>query len=205
MKIEIINKIKQIIYPTMNISLLMLMFSGLFNLKLLFYISCSILIAVFVTFIIIDRIKIYVVVSGGFDPVHIGHSRLFTEAKKLGTHLIVILNNDNWLKDKKGYTFMPQSERKELLLSHKAVNEVITTWHGRGDTDTSVCHIIDSLYKEKKINIFANGGDRKRKNTPEDKQCKILNIKTVYNIGGNKIQSSSELTNKFKSKKQFKK
>ena len=41
--------------------------------------------------------KIIVAVSGGFDPVHVGHIRLFKEAKKLGDELVVILNNDNWL------------------------------------------------------------------------------------------------------------
>ena len=53
--------------------------------------------------------------SGGFDPIHIGHIRLFDEAKKLGDELVVVLNNDHWLKKKKGYAFMPQNERKEII------------------------------------------------------------------------------------------
>jgi len=36
--------------------------------------------------------KIVVAVSGGFDPIHIGHIELLNEAKKLGTELVVILN-----------------------------------------------------------------------------------------------------------------
>ena len=43
-------------------------------------------------------IKKIVMVSGGFDPVHIGHVRMFDEAKKLGDELVVVINNDNWLK-----------------------------------------------------------------------------------------------------------
>lgn len=39
--------------------------------------------------------KIIVAVSGGFDPVHVGHVRLFQKAKKLGNELVIILNNDN--------------------------------------------------------------------------------------------------------------
>ena len=41
-----------------------------------------------------------VVVSGGFDPVHIGHIRLFQEAKKLGhdyistEHLLLVILHD---------------------------------------------------------------------------------------------------------------
>ncbi len=41
--------------------------------------------------------KKIVAVSGGFDPIHIGHIRMFKEARKMGNKLIVILNNDHWL------------------------------------------------------------------------------------------------------------
>ena len=57
--------------------------------------------------------EIVVAVSGGFDPIHVGHIRLFEEAKKLGDRLVVILNNDNWLIKKNGYVFMPEAERVE--------------------------------------------------------------------------------------------
>ena len=56
-----------------------------------------------------------VVVSGGFDPVHIGHLRMFQEAKKLGDYLTVILNSDIFLEKKKGYVFMSYEERKEII------------------------------------------------------------------------------------------
>ncbi|HLD86164.1 MAG TPA: adenylyltransferase/cytidyltransferase family protein, partial [Patescibacteria group bacterium] len=39
------------------------------------------------------RKKTVVVVSGGFDPLHVGHVRLFKAARKLGDKLVVILNN----------------------------------------------------------------------------------------------------------------
>ena len=57
-----------------------------------------------------------IAVSGGFDPVHIGHLQLLDDAKSLGTHLTVILNSDRFLKEKKGYFFMPFKERKKILL-----------------------------------------------------------------------------------------
>ena len=37
--------------------------------------------------------KIVVAVSGGFDPIHVGHVRMFEETKKMGDKLVVILNN----------------------------------------------------------------------------------------------------------------
>ena len=42
-----------------------------------------------------------IVVSGGFDPLHSGHIAYFKEAKKLGDQLIVALNSDQWLINKR--------------------------------------------------------------------------------------------------------
>ena len=53
-----------------------------------------------------------IVVSGGFDPVHIGHLRMFQKAKNLGDHLNVILNSDEFLLEKKGYKFMSFEEKR---------------------------------------------------------------------------------------------
>jgi D-beta-D-heptose 7-phosphate kinase/D-beta-D-heptose 1-phosphate adenosyltransferase len=134
--------------------------------------------------------EVIVAVSGGFDPVHIGHVRMFNEAKKLGTKLIVILNNDNWLRKKKGQEFMSQKERKEIIESFRSVDEVYVTKHKPNPEDMSVC---DAL-KKIRPDIFANGGDRHSDNVPEVAICKTINCKMVYNIGkGGKVQSSSWL------------
>ena len=76
-----------------------------------------------------SRERIVVAVSGGFDPLHIGHVRLFQEARKLGGELLVILNNDNWLLKKKGFVFMPQEERMEILEALSVVDRVVLTNH----------------------------------------------------------------------------
>ena len=86
--------------------------------------------------------KKVVMVSGGFDPVHIGHVRLFKEAKKLGDELIILLNNDHWLKLKKGYVFMPEHERKEIIEAFEAVDRVILSSHKKNTKDISVCEDI---------------------------------------------------------------
>ena len=39
----------------------------------------------------------FALVSGGFDPVHVGHLRMFQDAKNLSENVIVLLNNDEWL------------------------------------------------------------------------------------------------------------
>ena len=156
----------------------------------------------------VKRKKTVVVVSGGFDPLHIGHVRLFNEARKLGDTLVVILNNDNWLMAKKGCAFMSEQDRKEILESLRAVDEVILTKHKKNDGDRSVCRELLKLRPD----IFANGGDRtpsdaKRKTSPLNPEvalCKRLGIKTVFNVGkGGKVRSSSNLVARFqKSQKQ---
>lgn len=137
-----------------------------------------------------------VMVSGGFDPIHRGHVRLLKEAKKLGSKLIVVLNNDNWLLEKKGYVFMSQKERREVLLAIKYVDKVVTTQHKKGDPNKSVCPEIKRI----RPHIFANGGDRKAGNIPEYHMCERLGVKMAFNVGGGKVQSSSELYENLRTK-----
>ena len=138
--------------------------------------------------------NIVVAVSGGVDPIHIGHVRMIREAKKLGDKLVVIMNNDNWLKHKKGYAFMSENERKEILEAIKGVDEVFVTEHTENTSDISIC---DALRKVRP-DIFAKGGDRHIGNIPEVAVCEEIGCKIVSDIGdGGKVQSSSWLLKKF--------
>ena len=133
-----------------------------------------------------------VAVSGGFDPVHIGHIRMFRDAAKLGK-LAVILNTDDFLLRKKGYVFMPLDERKEIIESIRYVYSTVVSI----DEDDSVCKTLEML----KPDVFANGGDRaSRADIRETEICKKLGIEMVFGIGGNKVQSSSKLAKKDKNK-----
>lgn len=125
-----------------------------------------------------------VCVSGGFDPVHIGHLRMIREASKFG-HVIVIVNSDEWLMRKKGYIFMPFEERCEIIQGFTATGT--TTFVD--DSDGTVCEALRRI----KPDYFANGGDRKINNTPEMDVCEKLDIEMLWGVGGGKIQSSSTL------------
>jgi len=125
-----------------------------------------------------------VCISGGFDPVHIGHLRMMQEASNYGK-VIAIVNSDEWLMRKKGYIFMPFGERCEILRGFKYIHD--TTFVD--DEDNSVCEALRRIQPD----YFANGGDRKTNNTPEMDVCNELGIGLLWGIGGGKIQSSSEL------------
>ncbi len=131
-----------------------------------------------------------IVVSGGFDPLHSGHIEYFNSAKKLGDRLIVALNSDVWLANKKGKPFMPFKERKILIENLKMVDEVI---HFEDD-DLGSCSLglekVKEMHPNEKI-IFCNGGDRNKENIPE---IKVSGIDFRFNVGGSeKLNSSSWL------------
>ena len=127
-----------------------------------------------------------IVISGGLDPIHVGHVNMIQAAANLGD-VIVVLNSDDWLKRKKGYVFMPFKERKYLLEQLKGVTEVSAV----DDSDGTVCEALKRL----KPDMFGNGGDRTSKNTPEGDVCNKLNIEMIWNLGGKKTQRSSGLVN----------
>ena len=129
-----------------------------------------------------------VAVSGGFDPVHKGHVQMIEEASTHGP-VMVIINSDAWLMRKKGYVFMKWEERAEILRSIVGVEEVLPA----KDYDDTVCDSLSDIYEVIGLDYFANGGDRKQENTPEMQVCKSLGIEMVWNCGGGKIQSSSDL------------
>jgi len=134
-----------------------------------------------------------IAVSGGFDPVHIGHIRMIRDASRYGD-VMVIINSDDWLMRKKGYVFMPYKERAEIMGNIKGVVLVTSV----DDSDGTVCEAL----RRHRPDAFANGGDRKTQNTPEMDVCEELGIQLMWAVGGNnKPQSSSWLVDKLKENK----
>ena len=127
------------------------------------------------------------IVSGGFDPVHVGHVELINQASTVvsndGGGVIVILNTDDFLTRKKGKPFMPFFERQIILENLKNVDLVIKPI----DQDDTVRETLKSLAEladnEYKL-YFCQGGDRNYdennpSNTPEHDECKwVLSLFT---------------------------
>ena len=162
----------------------------------------------------IDWRKSIIVLSGGFDPVHKGHLRMFRSAANLGHQVIVGLNSDEWLERKKGKPFMKFEERKEILEGFKYVNQVLP-FDDSDDTASDLIRRVHNIYDGEEHEhaysdaghmgmvgyykiYFANGGDRTSKNVPEMGICRKLDVTMLWNIGGGKIQSSSWLINRGK-------
>ena len=127
------------------------------------------------------------VVSGGFDPIHSGHISYIKSARKHGDFLIIALNSDDWLRNKKGKEFMPFVERKAVLESIQGVDKVIDFQ----DDDLGSCikalEKIKLEYPDDQI-IFCNGGDRGKDNIPE---MSVKGISFEFSIGGDDKKNSS--------------
>ena len=135
--------------------------------------------------------QIVVATSGYFNPIHVGHIRLFEAAKKLGTKLVVIVNNDEQVKLKGSVPFMNEKERTEIIAALAVVDNVILSI----DKDRTIHKTLELI----KPDIFAKGGDSSLDNLPkaEIKTCRAIGCKIVFNVGrGGKIQSSSWLIEK---------
>ena len=148
-----------------------------------------------------------IVISGYFNPLHVGHLDYMEQAKELGDKLFVIVNNDDQVKIKGSAPFMNESDRMRIVNSIECVDDVILSL----DTDATVLKTLKSMHEMYELKngdsrnlshyfqvVFANGGDRQDGNTPEEEFCKEVGIETVYGVGGGKRESSSELINNSK-------
>ena len=133
--------------------------------------------------------KIYMT-SGGFDPMHIGHLRCIQGTAELATEfhgkVVVLVNGDEFLIEKKGKPFMKIDERLEIIAGIRGVDLAVEWYDG--------CQTVDAALEMFQPDCFTKGGDRKDPATlPEWDTCQKLRCEVVFGVGGGKIQSSSWL------------
>lgn len=137
--------------------------------------------------------KKIVAIAGHWNPLHIGHINLIKTAKSLGDILYVIVANDKQAKNKRPKVFMKASDRALIMYNIKDVDYATISV----DVGKSVCKTLAILRPD----VFASGCDKKHPDAiEEEKMCKRLGIKTYYNVGGKKIESSSKLLKRYASK-----
>ena len=97
-----------------------------------------------------------VFVNGTFDLLHRGHISLLSWAKSLGDYLVVGIDTDDRVREKKGPTrpIYNQEDRGIMLIALSAVDEVRYF-----DSDES----LESLVKDIKPDIMVVGSDWKDK------------------------------------------
>lgn len=136
-----------------------------------------------------------VLISGYFNPIHTGHLDYIKAASKLGDKLVVIVNNDKQVELKGSKPFMNEFDRMRIVSAVKGVDKATLSI----DEGESVVETLKAIYNEYAVDYFfdsmtfCNGGDRTKGNSPEEQYCEWRGIKTVYNVGGGKTQSSSSL------------
>lgn len=127
-----------------------------------------------------------IMLSGGFDPIHEGHLKMFKAAKVMGYAVIVVVNSDKWLLKKKGYLFQTLETRMDIIKELKSIDQVYPALDADGTVCESLLHI--------QPDFFGNGGDRTSESTPEKEFCKTGNIEMIYGLGGfDKPNSSSSI------------
>ena len=138
-----------------------------------------------------------VVVSGYFNPIHLGHVRLLRAASELGDKLVVIVNNDHQQVLKKGKIIMDETERLEVVRAIRYIDEARLAV----DQDLTVVQTLEEVAQEHSDHslIFANGGDRGSVgDVPETSICVRYGIEMLFDVGGTDKLNSSSNVNKLR-------
>ena len=120
-------------------------------------------------------------VSGGFDPVHKGHLEMIEKAEEMADEVWVILNNEHWLQQKKGKSFMPEKEREYIMSRIKGVTKTFIC-NPRTPTDKSVC---DGIYSA--VMTYRREYDDELSIEYKDKKCDVFNSFFDFNYVEEKL------------------
>ena len=135
--------------------------------------------------------RVISIVSGGFDPIHPGHIMMMKDCLKFSNYLIVGVNSNKWLINKKGNYFMDIQHRIYVVSSLNVVNETMEFEDDDKGSANNLLIKIRNKYSNDKI-IFANGGDRSDSSKIlEFETAKQCNIDLKFGIGGSHKESSS--------------
>jgi len=137
------------------------------------------------------------IVSGYFNPIHIGHLQMIKAARELAPHLLVIVNNDTQQMLKKGRILMTEDDRLAIVAELRCVDEAFVAI----DDDSSVAaslRRVRELHPDAEL-LFCNGGDRSDSGDPvptaESHLTEEIDLRMVYGVGGEQKADSSSRIN----------
>jgi len=133
------------------------------------------------------------IVSGYFNPLHVGHLDMMEAARSLTGYLVVIVNNDAQQVLKKGKVIQTLDDRLRIVRALRAADDAIAAV----DQDATVretLRLVRERYPDAAL-TFANGGDRsQRAAVAEADVCEALGIALRFAVGGEtKADSSSRI------------
>jgi cytidyltransferase-like protein len=132
-----------------------------------------------------DTLGKVVATSGGFDPIHPGHISCIIESQVYGDVLVVIVNGDNFLAEKKGKPFQDVETRALIVSGLRGVDYVVP-FDSPGDQ--TVAKALEAIRPD----VFTKGGDRvDAKTIPEWEVCEAIGAEIVTGVGRSKEWSSS--------------
>lgn len=117
---------------------------------------------------------------GTFDLFHVGHSRLLQRARALGDRLIVGVSTDEFNHSKGKTAVTPFSERVEILMACRWVDEVI----GENSWDQKQRDIINY-----NVNTFVMGNDWEGVFDNLSSLCKIKYLQRTPDISTTQIKT----------------
>ncbi|HET6938196.1 MAG TPA: adenylyltransferase/cytidyltransferase family protein [Nocardioides sp.] len=143
----------------------------------------------------VSRPERIAIVSGYFNPIHIGHLRMIKEARELAPHLLVIVNNDRQQLLKKGRILMTEDDRHAIVVELRCVDEAFIAIDDDPTVVASLRRVRD-LHPDADL-LFCNGGDRSPTGdpAPEAVLAEEIGLRMVYGVGGEQKADSSTRIN----------
>jgi cytidyltransferase-like protein len=143
-----------------------------------------------------DSVRHAAIVSGYFNPLHIGHLDMMEAARGMADALIVIVNSDHQQLLKKGKVITTEADRLRIVSALRVADAALVAV----DEDGSVARSLEAIhaaYPDIEL-TFCNGGDRSPQGDPvptaEAGVCDRLGITMTWGVGGEaKADSSSRI------------